>query len=222
MTAATLTLADFLLARIAEDEAVAREATPGPWYADDTYSTVTGHPFKSAREAYDRHAVDVDCWVVPESMASGVGDHNLSHIARHDPARVLAECEAKRRRRAEVLVEPASREGAGAAVRADPSGAGHHRRRRPPRPRRCVRRPPRLPRRVAAMSDPQPEFFRYDFEPERQPFEEGVTAGWLVLRTAETGPARILKIVALADEESGVIVPDGEWQDVTVVDDRQP
>ena len=92
-----MTLTDFLLQRIAEDEAVAREATPGKWHADDTYSTVTAEPYTSAREAYDRASAAVDCWVIPESMDSRVGDHNLAHIARHDPARVLAECEAKRR-----------------------------------------------------------------------------------------------------------------------------
>lgn len=89
-------LTDFLLARIAEDEAIAREATPGQWYVDDTYGTVTAAPFTSARLAYDRTA-DEDCWVIPESSDSGVGSHNLAHIARHDPARVVAECEAKRR-----------------------------------------------------------------------------------------------------------------------------
>ena len=90
-----ITLTDFLLARIAEDEAVAREATAGRWHVDDIYRTVTADPFTSARQAYDR-AGDEDCWVISESMDSGVGRHNLAHIARHDPARVLAECEAKR------------------------------------------------------------------------------------------------------------------------------
>jgi len=60
-----MTLAAFLLARIAEDEAVAREATP------DTLP----HPLLLV-EAEDR---DMVC----ELMV--------------DPARVLAECEAKRR-----------------------------------------------------------------------------------------------------------------------------
>ena len=58
----TLTLTEFLLARIAEDEAEARKAGPmwrNEWSAED---------------------VDVTL-----------------HIERHDPARVLAECEAKRR-----------------------------------------------------------------------------------------------------------------------------
>lgn len=90
-----MTLTDFLLARITEDEAVARGATPGAWHADELYATVTADPYVSARAAYD-HGMGRDCWVIPESMDSGVGDHNLAHIAKHHPARVLAECEAKR------------------------------------------------------------------------------------------------------------------------------
>jgi hypothetical protein len=92
-----MTITEFLLARIAEDEAVARAATPGRWHADDTYGTVTAAPFTSARQAYHRANMEDECWVIAESMDSGVGDHNLTHIARHNPSRVLAECEAKRR-----------------------------------------------------------------------------------------------------------------------------
>ena len=63
-----MTLADFLLARTADDEAVAEGAkrTSGPsWHAAGLQS-----PFDARMD---------------------------DHIARHDPARVLAECEAKRR-----------------------------------------------------------------------------------------------------------------------------
>ena len=60
-----MTLTEFLLARIAEDEAAAKAASPGGW---------------------SWGAVDT---------ATSVAD--MEHIARHDPARVLAECEAKRR-----------------------------------------------------------------------------------------------------------------------------
>ncbi len=63
-TTGTPTLTEFLLDRIAEDEAVARAA------ATDGYG-----------------AID---WA-GESGPTDV------HIARHDPARVLADCEAKRR-----------------------------------------------------------------------------------------------------------------------------
>lgn len=74
-----MTITEFLLARIAEDETVARESTPGPW--------------SSAPAGYCCQRACVDPVV-----------HNYStlywrdgdHIARHDPARVLAECAAKR------------------------------------------------------------------------------------------------------------------------------
>jgi hypothetical protein len=57
-------LAEFLLARIAEDEAVAREAVR---------------------------------WSEGASQWGDSGEPDWEHIARHDPARVLAECDAKRR-----------------------------------------------------------------------------------------------------------------------------
>lgn len=71
-----MTLTDFLLARIAEDEAVARAASHqkvagpfhGKWQADSALLMANG-----ALERIDRE-----------------------HIARHDPARILGECEAKR------------------------------------------------------------------------------------------------------------------------------
>ena len=88
----------FLLARIAEDEAAARAANPSPW-AYTTVESVGGGAL------YDRTRVigsldyeqpgEHDGRIVrhlPEHEA----DANGAHIARHDPARVLAECEAKR------------------------------------------------------------------------------------------------------------------------------
>ena len=79
MTTGTLTLAAFLLERIAEDEASAREAGGAEW--------------GSWNRSWDSGARDIASderlFTVPEPMDE--------HIARHDPARVLAECEAKRR-----------------------------------------------------------------------------------------------------------------------------
>src|SRR5688572_20799212 len=69
-----MTLTEFLLARLTEDEAAARAAAgehgvyPGTWWGQEA----GGEP-------------------------SGVSSEDGAHIARHDPARVLAECEAKRR-----------------------------------------------------------------------------------------------------------------------------
>lgn len=83
----TQTITEFLEARIAEDEAMARECEEsGAW-----------SPFRS-----EEH---LEWWVRSENfghiVTTGyVGNNdakpNAEHIARHDPARVLAECAAKR------------------------------------------------------------------------------------------------------------------------------
>jgi hypothetical protein len=74
MTTPTLTITDFLLARIAEDEAVALaadESGGGEWW--------------QWREVWPK--VGGNIYDVPDA----------DQIARWSPARVLAECEAKRR-----------------------------------------------------------------------------------------------------------------------------
>lgn len=77
-----MTITEFLLARISEDEAVARGAVDqwrhGSWrdYAMGIFPV---------GEEYH--------YVVEYVNHEGIG----AHIARHDPARVLAGCEAKRR-----------------------------------------------------------------------------------------------------------------------------
>lgn len=91
MTTATTSLTDFLLARIAEDEEVAREAIPG------TYSP-------NADEDGSWRMIEVDhegIWPEPASKpvpswGYESGELWAEHVTRHDPARVLAECEAKR------------------------------------------------------------------------------------------------------------------------------
>jgi hypothetical protein len=85
-----LTLTGFLLARIAEDEAAARAVPPLDHNCD------MGGNRQDERFTFGR--------TLPSS-ADGMGNwspHRDSpttrdHFARHDPARVLAECEAKRR-----------------------------------------------------------------------------------------------------------------------------
>lgn len=79
-----MTLAEFLLARIAADEAKARDATPGPWRASDGERNV----YESGEHANAAVAVG------PYGCDVGA---SAEHIARHDPARVLAEVDAKRR-----------------------------------------------------------------------------------------------------------------------------
>jgi len=86
----TLTLTEFLMARIAEDEAVAKAATPGPWKVDnETYAeTIYAADGFTAVVAGGRWGGEAPVF---DSTADAV------HIVRHNPARVLAECEAKRR-----------------------------------------------------------------------------------------------------------------------------
>jgi hypothetical protein len=77
-----MTLAEFLLARIAEDEAIAHTAATGylgrrEWFVlDGTVGDKTGGV------------------VIYAASTSHLA---VEHITRHDPARVLAECAAKRR-----------------------------------------------------------------------------------------------------------------------------
>lgn len=82
-------LAEFVLARVADDEAVAREASPGPWDVDS--------------EVYAEYVSDADGLAVISGArwggeASVFNDtDDALHLVRWHPARVLAECEAKRR-----------------------------------------------------------------------------------------------------------------------------
>ena len=99
-------LTKFLLARIAEDEAVAREATSGPWAHNPSKEWFTDPDKLRAARAGIRQT-GANEFVSAESGAVGVAatgpsdDHqsmaDANHIARHDPTRVLAECGAKRR-----------------------------------------------------------------------------------------------------------------------------
>jgi hypothetical protein len=80
-------LVTWLRAQLDEDEAVAGSATSGPWNNDDAMS----------RDGV--YAPAVDTWVADcrfEQMGPFALD-NATHIARWDPARILAEVEAKRR-----------------------------------------------------------------------------------------------------------------------------
>lgn len=81
-------LVEFLRARLAEDEQVAKDATPGPWW-DDTPEGAWG-------ESPDA-VVAAGTGMVAKLPVSERGGLNALHIERHDPARVLAEVEAKRK-----------------------------------------------------------------------------------------------------------------------------
>jgi hypothetical protein len=78
-------LATFLRARLDEDEQMARAATEGAegrWTQDD--------PKRMPGEIWDDHAERVS---YDEGRPT---EDQAAHIARHDPARVLREVEAKR------------------------------------------------------------------------------------------------------------------------------
>lgn len=81
-----MTLTEFLLARFAEDSATAsaaHEQWPGPWDYDERRGEVW---HSGDNGAYDRPFV-----------CNADGHLADEHIARFNPARVLVECEAKRR-----------------------------------------------------------------------------------------------------------------------------
>jgi len=99
-----MTITEFLEARIAEDEALARAATPGPWeWGAETsewgdcgpnLETVAKLPPYSDGSIGPVETV-IGSWG-HDANGITVADGDKAHIARHDPSRVLAECAAKR------------------------------------------------------------------------------------------------------------------------------
>ena len=92
-----MTLTEFLLARVAEDERVARAASISsgadwstkevePWGEIVDGSSPQGNP-----RAYGD---DTELW--DHEGALGMWPETARHVAHFDPARMLAECEAKR------------------------------------------------------------------------------------------------------------------------------
>ncbi len=78
-------LRDFIAARLDEDEATARAATPGPWEWD-------GYD----REYRSRVSQRVTTGTELGDEVGSAGDRDARHIIRHNPARVLREVTAKR------------------------------------------------------------------------------------------------------------------------------
>ena len=103
-----MSITDFLLARIAEDEAAANAAN-GPRWASGDGNVSEGGLYALQGEGEDGWAIawfelgtaneaedgsrQLPRWPKMERHAH----ENSVHAARHDPARVLRECEAKRR-----------------------------------------------------------------------------------------------------------------------------
>ena len=83
-----MNIIEFIEARIAEDEAAARNARPGPWI--DTRDTGT----RIGPEIGDGYLM------VPELELAPCEDYipnaDTTHIARHDPARALRQCKSIR------------------------------------------------------------------------------------------------------------------------------
>ncbi|GHF77203.1 DUF6221 family protein [Streptomyces filamentosus] len=89
-------LVAFLRARLDEDERIARSTVPGPWSwtpKEDVWGqcgpTLVHNPGDDETEVLA--GIGHDAWGLC------VADGAAGHIARHDPERVLAEVEAKRK-----------------------------------------------------------------------------------------------------------------------------
>jgi hypothetical protein len=103
MTTRTATLVEFLTARLDEDEAAAQAAADPPWTAEIMShvdaGSVTHQTWEVGRNINFDYLGD-DHEIVSygtRDEGDGQSEANARHIARHDPARVLAEVDAKRR-----------------------------------------------------------------------------------------------------------------------------
>jgi hypothetical protein len=86
-------LVEFLRARLDEDEAVARAAIQGPWCLGSE-----GAKRPPEDILFGRSPLRADARVQVADLSAAWEKHaNGAHIARWDPARVLAEVAAKRR-----------------------------------------------------------------------------------------------------------------------------
>lgn len=94
-----MTLIEFLLARLAEDESVAQAATPGPWEWEcaQTAGDEWGHQGHRPGDLVSQTARVISSWGYDADRVVVDNGADATHIARWDSARVLAEVEAKRR-----------------------------------------------------------------------------------------------------------------------------
>jgi hypothetical protein len=90
-------LSEFLLARIGEDEAAAREAVPSVTSWSVGYERSADRRSVTAHLILPNDSIDAGTGIATDEVARTRWMTTAVHIARHDPARVLAECEAKRR-----------------------------------------------------------------------------------------------------------------------------
>lgn len=94
-------LVEFLTARLDEDEAAAKAATAGPWRYNPRKAWHLPPPsfgvLSAAEEFVAAGPVERPVCVAATGMADDPQSmRDAAHIARHDPARVLADVAAKR------------------------------------------------------------------------------------------------------------------------------
>jgi len=85
----TVSITEFITARLGEDEQQALSASPGPWHLNAEHDEVI--------------AIDGIEVCTAHALSNNQLRNTARHIARHDPARVLREVAAKRK-----IVEAAS------------------------------------------------------------------------------------------------------------------
>lgn len=88
-------LVDWLRQQLDEDELVARGATAGPWNAECA-NVQTAYEFDRPGHIHNGQRRPI-AYLAATAGKREVEERNAEHIARWDPARVLAEVEAKRR-----------------------------------------------------------------------------------------------------------------------------
>ena len=67
----------------------------------------------------------------------------------------------------------------------------------------------------------EPVMFQYDPEPDHLLLEPGATPAYLYLWSGEPGPALVAKVTAIVDDDGNGFMDVGEFEDCTVVDDRE-
>jgi hypothetical protein len=112
-------LVQFVRDRLDDEARIAGAATPGPWEWTPP-EDVWGHCGPALiRAGYDgegdRELVEVLSGWGHDAWGMNVTAENQAHIARHDPARVLADIEVKR-----SILDEHHQDGTGCAVCADP------------------------------------------------------------------------------------------------------
>jgi hypothetical protein len=93
-------ITDFLYARLAEDEALAKKAAASSTPAMDVSREPIGPAWEDSEGMVlgkpDKDGYRIPLWDNEGSWTLSMDTNVSAHVARHDPARVLAECAGKR------------------------------------------------------------------------------------------------------------------------------